>query len=94
MNFKNPDYRTLFLCWLALMALTAGTMLTGHAATDQTLSDLLVVSLGLITWVKAMVILRYYLNLRSASRSWNKAFFSYIFLVLGTITVIFILGRP
>jgi len=94
MKFKNPDYRTLLICWLALIGLTAGTMLSGHVTSDRALSNLLIISLGLITWVKSMLILRYYLNLRSASRGWNRAFFSYIFIILGTVTAIFILGRP
>ncbi|MCF6195087.1 MAG: cytochrome C oxidase subunit IV family protein [Emcibacter sp.] len=93
MKFTNPSPKTLFFCWLALMALTIGTMLSGHATSDIALSDLLILALGLITWVKAMVILRYYLNLRAASRGWNRAFSSYLFVVLGIIMAIFIVGK-
>ena len=74
MTFKNPSTRTLILCWVVLMALTIGTMISGRATSDTALTAALVLSLGLITWVKSMLILRYYLNLRTASKGWIKGF--------------------
>ncbi|PCI33553.1 MAG: hypothetical protein COB54_04440 [Alphaproteobacteria bacterium] len=93
MNFKNPSTRTLILCWVVLMALTIGTMMSGRATSDAALTAGLVLSLGLITWVKSMLILRYYLNLRTASKGWNKGFNIYLFIVLGIIMLIFLLGK-
>lgn len=91
MKFKNPSTKTLLICWLALIILTIGTMVTGRVTSDVALSSLLIISLGFITWFKSMLILRYYLNLASASRGWNKAFNSYLFVVLGIIMMIFLL---
>lgn len=93
MTFKNPSTRTLILCWVVLMALTIGTMISGRATSDTALTAALVLSLGLITWVKSMLILRYYLNLRTASKGWIKGFNSYLFIVLGIIMLIFLLGK-
>ncbi|VAV99809.1 hypothetical protein MNBD_ALPHA01-1449 [hydrothermal vent metagenome] len=91
MKFRNPSTKTLITCWLALMLLTIGTMITGRVTSEVALSNILIISLGFITWFKSMLILRYYLNLASASRGWNKAFNSYLFVVLGIIMVIFLL---
>ncbi|MBL4800302.1 MAG: cytochrome C oxidase subunit IV family protein [Emcibacter sp.] len=93
MEFKNPSTRILLLCWLALMILTVGTMLSGRVTSETALSSGLIISLGIITWFKSMLILRYYLNLRTASRGWNRAFNSYLFVVLGIVTLIFLLGK-
>lgn len=93
MKFKSPPAPTLLICWLILMALTVGSMLSGRVTTDTALSAGLIVSLGIITWFKSMMILRYYLNLRTASSGWNKAFNSYLFVVLGIIITIFLLGK-
>ena len=90
MKFKNPSIRTLIFCWLALMVLTIGTMVSGRVNSDVALSSILIISLGFITWFKSMIILRYYLNLASASKGWNKAFNSYLFIVLGIIMLIFL----
>ncbi len=91
MKFKNPDTKTLITCWLALVLLTIGTMTTGRITSEVALSNILIISLGFITWFKSMLILRYYLNLASASRGWNKVFNSYLFVILGIIMVIFLL---
>ncbi len=91
MKFKNPSIRTLIFCWLALMILTIGTMISGRVTSDVALSSVLIITLGFITWFKSMIILRYYLNLASASTGWNKTFNSYLFAVLGIIMLIFLL---
>ena len=75
------------------MGLSVGTMISGQVTSQASLSAFLIVTLGLITWFKSMMILRYYLNLRTASAGWNKAFNSYLFIVLSIITVIFLLGK-
>jgi len=93
MKFISPDRRTLTICWLVLMALTVGTMISGRVTSEVALSAFLIISLGIITWFKSMLILRYYLNLKSASKGWNKAFNSYLFIVLGIITAIFLIGK-
>ena len=93
MKFQNPNIRTLVFCWLALMILTIGTMLSGRVTSEVALNATLIISLAVITWFKSMLILRYYLNLRTASKGWNKAFNSYLFIVLGIITLIFLLGK-
>lgn len=93
MKFKSPSPRLLTICWLILMGLTVGTMFSGQVTMQTSLSALLIVTLGLITWFKSMLILRYYLNLRTASSGWNKALNSYLFIVLGIITTIFLLGK-
>lgn len=93
MKFKNPSTRSLIFCWLALMILTIGTMVSGRVTSDVSLSNILIITLGFITWFKSMLILRYYLNLKNASSGWNKAFNSYLFVVLGIIMLIFLLGK-
>ncbi len=93
MKFISPDRRTLTICWLVLMALTVGTMISGRVTSEVALSAFLIISLGIITWFKSILILRYYLNLKSASKGWNKAFNSYLFIVLGIITAIFLIGK-
>ena len=93
MNFKSPSLRSLLLCWLVLLILTLGTMISGRVTSNISLTTLLIISLGLITWFKTLLILRYYLNLKSASKGWNHAFGGYLFVLLGLITLIFLTGK-
>ncbi len=93
MKFENPNYFILATCWITLVALTIGTMITGRVTSEASLSMSLILSLAVITWFKSMLILRYYLNLRTASKGWNKAFLIYLFFIIGTISLIFLLGK-
>lgn len=93
MIFKNPSRRLLVFCWVLLVLLAVGTLFSGQATSLNRLPPLLILSLGILTWVKAMLVLRYYLNLKSASRGWNRAFNSYLFIILAILTSIFVLGK-
>ena len=75
------------------MGLTIGTMISGQVTSMAALSAPLIITLGIITWFKSILILRYYLNLASASKGWNKGFNSYLFIILAIITLIFLLGK-
>ncbi|WP_339863525.1 cytochrome C oxidase subunit IV family protein [Paremcibacter congregatus] len=93
MNFQSPPPRALVFCWLFLLLLTLASMFSGQATRLITLSAPMIFTLGLITWGKALLMLRYYLNLKAASRGWNKAFGGYLFIVTGLLTAIFLIGK-
>ena len=90
---KTPSRKTLLIAWLILMALSVGTLFTGRVIGKTALGPLFVLSLFVITWLKSRFILRYYLNLRAASRGWQIGFALYIFILLALIFMIYLGGR-
>ena len=83
-----PSRRTLLAAWLALIAFTLATMLAGRVTERAPLGAALLAALLTVTWLKATWILRYYLDLRRASRAWNQAFSGLILLLLAAIFAI------
>lgn len=87
----RPSRKTLAAAWLALMALTIGTMAAGRVTTTSSLGPLSMTALAAITWLKATWILRYYLDLKSAGRGWNTAFTLFLFLLLAIVVAIYVI---
>lgn len=81
-----PKPKTLFIVWLLLLAATSASMVAGKAG------DVSSPGLGgtglllLVTWIKARLIMSYFLDLKSASHGWNVALNA---LVITIILVIF-----
>ena len=92
MHAPYPSRTTLLIAWLILMALSVGTLFTGRVSQQTALGPLFVLSLFAITWLKSRFILRYYLNLRAASKGWQVGFAFYIFLLLALIFAIYLGG--
>jgi len=89
MHGKQPGARLLTMAWAAMMLLTIGTMIAGRVTSDVTLGVIWMVALSAITWGKSLFILRYFLNLRVAEGSWNKAFSRFLFVLLLIILLLF-----
>ena len=77
-----PSLRQLALVWFLLMALGAATMFAGKVTTITSLGTLWMVVLMAVTWLKAHLILRYFLELNAASGGWNKVFNILVSLIL------------
>ncbi len=91
MHDRQPGIRLLARAWAIMMLLTVGTMIAGRVTSDVTLGVAWMVALSAITWGKSLFILRYYLNLRAAEGGWNKAFSSFLFVLLLLILLLFTL---
>ena len=77
-----PGLRQLALVWLLLMALGTATMLAGKVTTITSLGSLWMVVLMAVTWLKANLVLRYFLELNAASGGWNKVFITLVSLII------------
>ncbi len=86
---KSP-IRKLFIVWLCLMALTIGTMIAGKVTSTASLGLYWIGGLMLVSFVKAKLILDYYLELKTAYGAWDKLFTSMIALLLIILTGIYI----
>lgn len=74
--------RKLALVWLALMGLGVLTMLAGKVTSINSVGTLWMAVLMIVTWVKANLILRYFLDLNAATGGWNKVFNTLISLII------------
>ncbi len=92
MMTEQPGRKSLFLAWLVLMALSVGTLLTGRVSETSRLGPALLLSLLVLTGLKATWILRHFLNLRAAPRGWNLAFMAYLVVLLSVIFGIYLYG--
>ncbi len=93
MKFQNPGIKILTICWVILILLTVGTMFSGNVSTTDSLSSPMIILLGVITWFKSMLILRYYLNLQSSTKGWNRAFNFALLVLLSILVAIFLIGK-
>ena len=91
MNIKQQTRRELVYAWISMMILTVGTMIAGHVTSTRTLGFIWMSALMLITFLKAKYILRFYLNLKAASGSWNTAFNAFLLILLISILALFAL---
>jgi len=71
---EHSTPRTLTLVWLALMCATGLTMISGRVTDISSIGWLWSSTLLIVTWLKARLILSYFLNLKSATRGWNQVF--------------------
>ena len=83
-----PSTRALLFTWALLTGLTIGTMIAGKTTKIESLGILWLAVLLLITFAKARLILRNYLDLKSAGGGWNGIFTA---LILAILSVIFVL---
>lgn len=83
---------SLVLAWVAAVALTAGTIFTGNLIGSDAvpLGGPRLAILVLITTLKGFLILHYYLNFRLAPKSWQRASYFFIFLLLACAAVLFV----
>ncbi len=83
MNAHTPATpRKLTIIWLVLMVLGLATMLAGKVTSIEPVGIKWMLILMTITWIKANLILRYYLELDAASGGWSKVFNSIISLII------------
>ena len=77
-----PTPRKLAIIWLFLMGLGMTTMLAGKVTSIETVGSAWMLILMALTWIKAHLILRYYLELDAASGGWSKVFNAIISLII------------
>jgi hypothetical protein len=92
MHFKQPSVKSLLAAWAFMMLLSLGTMAAGKVTGHTSLGPLLMAGLLLITGLKALWILRTYLNLKASTTAWNAAFISFIAFLLAVIYVLYLIG--
>lgn len=92
MNTIQPSRKTLITAWFVMMGLSIGTMLAGRVTNDASLGMLFMAILLVVTGIKALWILRTYLNLRAAPMGWNAAFISFFFFLLLIIYGMYLVG--
>lgn len=86
-----PSRGSLVLAWALLMSLTVGTMFAGRVNTAHQLGPAMLAALFLVTWAKAGVILRQYLNLRTVPAA-ADAMMILIALILAVVGSLYILA--
>ncbi|PHR62722.1 MAG: hypothetical protein COA47_02230 [Robiginitomaculum sp.] len=88
-NSAPITIRHLFLIWLGLMVLSLGTMIVGKVSTIGPLGPVWVSGLLLVTFIKAVLILDHFLELKQAHGPWAKLFISLIAAILLVLLVIY-----
>lgn len=85
-----PSRTSLLIAWALLIALTVGTIFTGRVTYQSTLGVPLFAALLLVTWLKAGIILRTYLNLRTvpAAADALTILVGLIFAIIATLYVL------
>ncbi len=92
MPMLQPSRKSLVLAWLIMMVLSVGTMISGRVSDKGSLGMWFMALLLLVTALKALWILRTYLNLRAAPTAWNMAFISFLFVLLALIYGLYLAG--
>jgi hypothetical protein len=92
MHTAQPSRKTLLAAWALMMALSLGTILAGRVTLDAPLGALFMLALLALTLVKAMAILRVYLNLRAAPAGWTAGFLAYLVLLLTVVLLLYLIG--
>jgi len=92
MHFQQPSIKSLLGAWAFMMLLSLGTMAAGKVTGQASLGALFMAALLIITSLKALWILRTYLNLKASTRAWNAAFISFIGLLLAVIYLLYLIG--
>lgn len=87
-----PSRLSLAIAWAILIALTVGTMFTGRVTHHSTLGVPLFAALLLVTWAKAAIILRTYLNLRTVPAA-ADALTILVGLIVAVIATLYVLAR-
>lgn len=87
-----PSRTSLAVAWALLITLTLGTMLTGRVTHQAKLALPLFSALMLVTWIKAGIILRSYLNLRTVPAAADTLTIV-IGLILAVVTTLYVLAR-
>ncbi len=86
---QYPAPRTLFIIWLALILATAITMMAGKVTQIASIGVVWTAVLMIVTGLKANLILSYFLDLRSATGGWNKAFNALIIIIIIAIFALY-----
>ena len=81
-NHTPPTPRKLAFIWLILMGLGLATMLAGKVTAVTSLGIPWMVVLMAVAWIKANLILRYFLELNAATAGWSKTFNTLISLII------------
>lgn len=87
-----PSRTSLSIAWILLIALTIGTIFTGRVTHQSTLGVPLFAALLLVTWLKATIILRTYLNLRTVPAA-ADALTILVGLILAVIATFYVLAH-
>lgn len=85
---------TLTRTWLLLVLLTLGALFAGGAAAGSTPLGLTNVALVLLaSGIKAVQILRHFLDLRQAPAGWQAVFYGYLVLMGGVVLGAYTLSK-
>jgi len=88
---QHPSTRTLIVIWACLIAATIMTMVAGKVTEVTSIGLVWVGLLMLVTWVKAILIVSYFLNLKAATGNWQQVFTLLIGAIIVIIFVLYVL---
>lgn len=80
-----PSFRSLLLCWAALMALTIILLLAGEPTEGSRLPLISVAMLLLVALLKARQILWVFLDLRRSTMMWKATFLAFLGTILAVV---------
>ncbi len=91
-NSNYPTPRILFIVWLILMGLSGATMIAGKVTASLSIGSVWMAVLLLVAGLKSRLILRYYLDLKSATSGWSTLFSGLVLFILLTVFAIYVAG--
>ncbi len=82
----------LLSVWAVLMLATIATMFSGKVSDITSIGPIWMGLLLIVTYVKATLILGYYLDLKSATGGWNKGFNTLVATILMITYAMYLYG--
>ena len=87
MTPNAPSIRSLLLCWLALMALTATLLLAGDPEGQERLPLLAIAAMLAVALLKGRQILWVFLGLKNSTPSWKNGFLAVLITIAGIVLI-------
>ncbi len=87
-----PAPATLVTVWLVLMLATLATMIAGKVTEISSIGTIWMGVLMVVTWLKARLILLYFLDLKSATGGWSTGFGALVIFILIALFGLYIIG--
>lgn len=86
-----PSTRKLIIVWLTLMAAALATLLAGTITGEKTVGPVWMAVAMIAASIKMLLILEYFLDLKSAGVGWRQAFNTLAVVLPATVFVIYLI---
>lgn len=88
---RYPSTRRLIIVWLILMTAALATLLAGTITGDKAVGPVWMAVAMIAASIKMLLILEYFLDLRSAGAGWRRAFNTLAVIFPATVFVIYLI---